>query len=304
MLSELARVLFDVMGPIAAMAAIGFLLHRSRAFDIRSVTRVVFYVLSPCLVYNSLLTVELTAASTWRSLAFAALFMAAMAVTAYLLARRWQYGSGLGAAFIVANVLLNNGNYGLPLNLFAFGREGFGYAVILYLFNTMVGTTVCVYLLAHDQYGGARLALRRTLTAPVVWATALGLLSRAAGFRPPDTFMQMIEMAGRAAIPVFLLVLGMSLAEMRAWKGLAAINRLTALRMLGGPGLAIVLARLVGLSGTAYASAVLQASMPTAINTIVLSNEFEAAPDFIAGAVFVTTLASLITIPALLLWLR
>lgn len=300
--ASLGQVLIQVLAPIAMMVAAGFLLRKRLAVDVRSISRIVFYILAPCLVYTSIITSEFDPDSSWRSLAFAALYMAAMGVLAYILARQWKYGRGLGSAFILCTILLNNGNYGLPLNLFAFGPEGFNYALILFMFNSLVGSTISIYLLARGQNSGF-LALRRTLATPIVWAMALGFVSRFSGVAPSGSMFEMIELAGRSAIPIFLIVLGMSLAQVNLRTNLQPVTRLTALRMLGGPVLAIILARLMGLTGIAHSVAVMQGSMPTAVNAIVLSNEFETTPDFVAGSVFATTVASIVTLPALLLWL-
>ncbi|HEY52931.1 MAG TPA: AEC family transporter [Caldilineae bacterium] len=301
-LPSLGQVLLQVLAPIALMVAAGFLLRKRLVVDVRSISRIVFYTLAPCLVYTSILTLDFDLDTAWRSLAFAGLHMATMGVLAFLLARRWRYGSGLGSAFILCAILLNNGNYGLPLNLFAFGPEGFGYALILFMFNSLVGSTISIYLLARGHDGG-RLALQRTLATPIIWAMALGFLSRFSGVAPTGSLFDMIELAGRSAIPVFLIVLGMALAQVNFRTNLRSVSRLTTLRMLGGPAFAILLARLVGLTGVAYSAAIMQGSMPTAVNAIVLSNEFETTPDFVAGSVFATTIASIITLPALLLWL-
>lgn len=302
MLQELSQVIFQVLGPIALMASAGYLLRRQLVVDVRSISRIVFYILAPCLIYTSVVKMEFDPATTWRSLLFAAINMVVMLTLATLLARRWKYNGNLGNAFIFTAILLNNGNYGLPLNLFAFGPAGFGYALVLFMFNSLVGSVIGVYLLARGQNGG-RTALRRTLATPIVWAMILAFISRAVGWSPSGSLMDMMNLAGQAAIPVFLIVLGMSLTGMRARLGHNPVTRLTLLKMLGGPAIAVVLGRLVGLSGIPYAVAVMQGSMPTAVNAIVISNEFEAAPDFVAGAVLFTTLASIVTLPALLLLL-
>lgn len=302
MFQELGQVMIQVLGPIGLMTAAGFVLRRNLVLDIRSVSRIVFYILAPCLVYTSVVSLEFDPATTWRSLGFAALHMATMAIAAWLLTRRWHYQGALSGAFVLVSILLNNGNYGLPLNLFAFGEQGFGYALVLFMFNSLVGATIGIYLLARGQDGGM-MAVRRTLATPIVWAMIAAFASRLLGWMPSGSLYDMLELAGRAAIPVFLIVLGMSLTQTRAQLGRNPVTHATLLRMLGGPALAIAIGRLVGLSGVAYAVAVLQGSMPTAVNSIVISNEFEAAPDFVAGAVLFTTLSSILTLPVLLLWL-
>ncbi|NOX62880.1 MAG: AEC family transporter [Chloroflexi bacterium] len=305
MFQSLAQLFVQVLAPILIMTGAGYALQSRLHLDTRSISRLVFYILAPCLIYTSILTTEFESGVIGRMVAFAAVNMMLMGLTAYALGRKWGYKGALGSAFVVTNILLNNGNYGLPLNLFAFGEQGFAYAVVLFMFNSLVGSAISIYLLARSRNGAdGRLALRRTLGAPVIWAMTLGLLSRVTGIAPQGSLLNMLQMAGRAAIPVFLVVLGMTLTTTRARLGPNPITRLTLLRMLGGPALAIPLALFVGLSGVAYAVAVMQASMPTAVNSIILSNEFEAAPDFVAGAVFFTTIVSVFTLPLLLFWLK
>ncbi len=301
--ASLSQVFLQVLAPILMMVGAGYLLRSLLTVDTRSVSRIVFYILAPCLIYTSLVHLQFDAAVTRRSLTWAALDMGVMLAVAWALARRWRYEGHLGHAFVVTSILLNNGNYGLPLNLYAFGEQGFGYALILFMFNSLAGTTIGVYLFARGENGG-KVALKRTLQTPVVWATILGLISRSTGVAPGGAIMDMLTKTGQAAIPVFLIVLGMSLAQSSQRVHLPAISRQVLLRMVGGPALAAVLAKLVGLHGVAQAVAILQGSMPSAVNSIVLSNEFEAAPDFVSSAVFATTLASVITLPVLLLVLR
>ena len=302
-LQSLGDILLQVLAPIILMAGAGFLLQRKLDIDPRSINRIVYFVLSPCLVYFSILTLQFDPATTGRSLLFAGAHMALMGSTAFLLARHWRYQGGLASAFVITTILMNNGNYGLPLNLFAFGDTGLAYALVLFMFNAMIGGAISIFLAIRGQDSSLS-ALRRTLVQPIILAMILGVFSRFTHIAPSGSLLDMVEMAGNAAIPVFLLVLGMSLAKTNIQANLKPVLRLTGLRMFIGPIAGLILATLTGLTGTAYSVAVMQASMPTAVNSIVITNEFDAAPDFTAGAVLMTTLTSLITLPVLLFFLR
>jgi predicted permease len=300
---SLGDILAQVLAPIILMAGAGFLLQRKLNVDPRSINRIIYFVLSPCLVYHSILTLPFDSATTWRSVLFAGALLLSMGAIAFLLVRRWGYQGGLASAFVIAAILMNNGNYGLPLNLFAFGETGFAYALVFFMFNAMFGGALSIYLAIRGQDNGVA-ALRRTLVQPIILAMLLGAISRFTHIAPSGSLLDMVKMAGNAAIPVFLLVLGMSLAQTDIKANLKPVLQLTGVRMLVGPLVGLLLATLIGLTGTAYAVAVLQASMPTAVNSIVITNEFDAAPDFTAGAVLMTTLVSLITLPVLLFFLR
>jgi len=173
----------------------------------------------------------------------------------------------------------------------------------LFMFNAMVGGAISIYLAIRGHDNGLA-ALKRTMVQPIILAMILGVISRSTHIAPSGSLFNMIDMAGKAAIPVFLLVLGMSLAQTDIRANLKPVLQLTTLRMLISPLVALALASLVGLSGVAYSVAIMQASMPTAVNSIVITSEFDAAPDFTASAVLMTTLASLITLPLLLFFLR
>ena len=299
----LGDILLQVLIPIVLMAGAGFLLRRKIDLEPRSINRIVYFVLSPCLVYTSIITLEFDPDITGRSILFAALNMLILGGAAYWLTRRWGYVGGLSSAFVITTILLNNGNYGLPLNLFAFGETGFAYALVLFMFNAMVGGAISIYLAIRGHDNGLA-ALKRTMVQPIILAMILGVISRSTHIAPSGSLFNMIDMAGKAAIPVFLLVLGMSLAQTDIRANLKPVLQLTTLRMLISPLVALALASLVGLSGVAYSVAIMQASMPTAVNSIVITSEFDAAPDFTASAVLMTTLASLITLPLLLFFLR
>ena len=302
-IQELGAILLQVLLPIILLAGAGFVLRRRVDVSPRAISRVVYYVLTPCLIYTSLLTFSFDPEITSRSLLFAAVQMIIVGGLAYFLTRRWGYSGGLASAFIITTILLNNGNYGLPLNLFAFGETGLAYALLLFMFNAVFAGAVSIYLAISGQDNGMA-AIKRTLKQPIIWAIVLAGVSRATHLIPTGSLMEMLQMTGQAAIPVFLIVLGMSLAQTDVRANLAPVLRLTTLRMIISPLIALVVASVVGLSGVAYSVAVMQASMPTAVNSIVITNEFETAPDFTAGVVLMTTLVSLVTLPILLFFLR
>ncbi len=302
-LRSLGDILIQVLVPIIIMVTAGFILQRRLNLDTKSINRVVYFILSPCLIYHSIVTLQFDPETTGRSLLFAGLQMLLLGLIAYGLVRYWRYQGGLASAFLITTILMNNGNYGLPLNLFAFGETGFGYALVLFMFNAMVGGAISIFLAIRGQ-ATAMTALRRTLVQPIIIAMLLGVFSRLTHIAPTGSLMNMVDMAGQAAIPVFLLVLGMTLAQTDIRANLTPVLRLTGVRMILSPILALILGALVGLSGVPYAVAVMQASMPSAVNTIVITNEFDAAPDFTAGAVLMTTLVSVITLPILLFFLR
>ncbi len=67
--------------------------------------------------------------------------------------------------------------------------------------------------------------------------------------------------------------------------------------------MALLVATLLGLSGTEKGVVLLQASMPVAVFNYVFAERYQRAPEAVAGMVVMSTLISFITIPAMLWWL-
>ncbi len=63
---------------------------------------------------------------------------------------------------------------------------------------------------------------------------------------------------------------------------------------------AVAVARAFGLAGAAEGVLVLQLIMPVAVTNYLLAQRYRAAPETIAGAVVISTLISVLAIPAAL----
>src|SRR3712207_545337 len=117
----------EVLLPIVVIVALGYALQRAFPLDVRTLNRVSIYVLSPCLVFVSLLRAEVIGGEALRLGTFMALNVVVMSGCAYLLARAAGLGGAERSGLMLATTFMNSGNYGLPATRFAFGETGFQY---------------------------------------------------------------------------------------------------------------------------------------------------------------------------------
>jgi len=61
---------------------------------------------------------------------------------------------------------------------------------------------------------------------------------------------------------------------------------------------------LLGLSDLPLRVAIIQAAMPTAVNTTILALEYDTWPNFVSNVVVATTIGSLLTLTLLIAFLR
>ena len=136
-----------------------------------------------------------------------------------------------------------------------------------------------------------------------LYGLTAALVVLAFGWTVPEAVMRPVTMLSDAAIPVMILVLGMQL-ERAVWPSRPGIVMLAVgISLVATPCVAVVLASVLTISGPARQAAVILSSMPVAVITTILALEFELAPEFVTSAVFISTLASPLTLTPLIAYL-
>jgi len=288
--------------PVFAIAAAGFLLARFASADVKTVARVVFYSLLPCFAFHTLITAKATSGNVGRLMLLAVVIMGAMGLVGYALGKTLGLDSKSLRAFMMVVMYSNGGNYGLPVVRFAFGAEALTYATIFFLTGS-VTTYVTGAFFAGSHRSRLAGALDKIWRMPSLYGVAIALLVLALGVTVPDGVMRPVGMLSDAALPVMILVLGMQL-ERAVWPSRPGIVLIAVLvSLLAAPFVALGLAAALGITGPARQAAVILSSMPVAVVTTILALEFELAPDFVTSAVFVSTLASPLTLAPLIAYL-
>jgi hypothetical protein len=270
--------------------------------DVRIVSRVVFYALLPCLAFQMLITSTASGPTVGRLIVLAVSIMAVMAVVGYVAARGLGLDGRHMRAFLMVVMFSNAGNYGLPVVRFAFGPEAFTYATIFFLTGS-VTTYAASSFFAGSSHGRILGALDRIWRMPALYGLTAALIVLAFGWTVPASVMRPVTMLSDAAIPLMILVLGMQL-ERAVWPSRPGVVILAVgISLVATPCIALVLAAILGISGPARQAAVILSSMPVAVITTILALEFELAPEFVTSAVFISTLASPLTLTPLIAYL-
>lgn len=296
-------VFWQVIAPILLAASLGYVLARRVGLSARQLSRAGFYLFSPCLLFDKLSHTSLSADDLQQLAVAAVLTMTGTALTAWLVCRVVRYTPKQTSAFILVAFAGNTGNYGLPANQFAFGPPALEPAVVYYTISTIALSTLGVYLAASGQHS-AMAAARNVLRVPLIYAGLAGLLVWYTGVTIPTPIDRAVRLLGEGAVPVMLALLGAQLADVHLRSDLTRISLASAIKLVVSPLFGMVVAGLVGLAGISRQSVILQTAMPTAVMTTVLAGEYNAEPQFTAGTVLVSTLASLVTVTLVLTFLR
>ena len=188
----------------------------------------------------------------------------------------------------------NVGFIGYPVAVALFGEGALFYAVILALPFNLLSYTVGPLLLT----GAARFRWRQLLS-PCTVAAVLGLVLALTRLRPPALVGEMLDFVGGITVPLSLLMIGSLLAGMSAGQVLRApkLWLLTAVRLLVLPAVLCLILRALGTDSLVLGIAVTQMGMPVAVNGTMLCMEYGGDTEGMAQLTFLTTAASIVTIP-------
>nr|WP_305794471.1 AEC family transporter [Halomarina rubra] len=302
----MVSIFVSAIAPVVAIAAVGYLLGRTRGLDVGALNTVVVYVFAPALVFHSLLTADIDPETVARLGLAVVAFVGVMTVLAELAVRAGGVDEPLASATVLTGVYPNSGNYGIPLSTFAFGGVGQSTAVLYLAVQSVLVYTHGVYVAARSGGNAGRGALERVFTIPLVYAVVLALLVRALGVGPPEggTLLQTLDLVGSAAIPLMLVILGSELVGTDVRGALGVLSLATGLKLLVAPLVALGIALALGVSGTVGAVFVLECATPAAVTPLILLVEFgdvdaDVAGEFASSVVLVSTLLSVVTVTVL-----
>ena len=280
-----------IIAPVFLCAAVGVVWARSgQAFQNGFITHLVMWVGAPCLIVGTLGKVDVSL-HLLGDIALAVIVLLLLSATAAILLCRLQ---GIPwRDHLPSLVFPNSGNMGLPLALFAFGEQGLAVALTIFMIIAVAHFTLGVAILSGDSPVGG------TLRSPVVYAGLLSVALIAFDWRLPDWLQNTVSMLGDISIPLMLIALGVSLAQISRRYALKAV-RLGVLRLLLGFSVGWLVAELLGLTGIVRGVLIIQSSMPVAVFNYLLAIRYRKSPEEVAGAVMVSTLLSFATLPALL----
>jgi len=291
--------------PMCLIMALGYGTRRLgwiRREEIFAINKIAFRIFLPCLLYYNVYCSDLSGS-------FDPLLMA-YAVGGVLL----TFGLALGYTLLTEKLPERRGvmiqgmfrsNYvimGIPVATALLGSDQLGtvsilIAVVVPLFNMLAVVVLEVF---RGQKPKPLHVLGQIVKNPLVIASALGILTLAAGIRLPHILERTIQNVSAIASPLQLLLLG----AFFQFSGLKTYRRelvtVSAAKLIVSPGLFLGLGALLGFRGVAFVSLIGIFASPTAVNSFTMAQQMGGDAE-LAGDIVVTT--SAVSILTMFLWI-
>ncbi|MCR4377938.1 MAG: AEC family transporter [Rhodospirillales bacterium] len=284
--------LVSIIAPVLICAVIGYVWAlRGRPFNTEMVTHLVTAVGVPCLVFTTLVNVDIDLDTLGLMAGASVGAVGAMALVGVVVLKLW--GKSI-QAFLPSVVFPNTGNMGLPLALLAFGDEGMALAVAFF--------TVCIifqFTLGVALSAGV-MSVQALLRVPTIYAMAFALIFKATGTAVPAWAGNTIQILSGFTIPLMLITLGISLQQLKVGQFFTS-GVVAALRLCLGFAVALGVGWIFDFEGTMLGVLVLQSTMPVAVFNYLFAQRYNTEPEAVAGAVVLSTVISFATLP-MLMW--
>ncbi len=284
---------------LAMLIAVGFIADKTHIYSKTTAVatnNLLFYVITPAVIVNSFLNVELTAENGrgfLTAVLIAVAFHAAMIPVIQLLYRKagddrpiFRFGTMFG----------NVGYMGLPLAGAVAGDIGIFYASAAVAVFNVFAFTYGVRLMKQSK---ERLSWKKLIINPGMIGIVIGLPLFLLNITPPDVIAKPIEQIGSLNTPLAMMMFGTYLAhtdllEMfrRKENYIAAV-----LKLLVIPVTVVLLLYAVGVRGELLLAASVFTAAPSANNTVMFSAKYGRDTGVASKLCGFTTVLSILTMP-------
>jgi predicted permease len=300
-----AQAMFDALIAVTLLIALGAALRASDFMPEPAwapIDRLVYYVLFPSLLVTELASAELTDLPVLSMATTLLLTQLTMVLVAQAIRRLWRT-SGPGYTSVLQCLVRWNTYVALALVPFLFGRAAVPLIALAIAIMVPVANVLSVVALVRHGTAGwsGPVALARTVaTNPLIVACILGVAINVSGITLPASLREPLTIMSRATLALGLLTVGAGLRPAAVASQPATILATAATHLLLKPALAMGLALLMGLGGTALGVIALACAVPTATSSYILARLLGGDAALMAALVTTTTAGALLTLPLVL----
>ncbi|TVR24339.1 MAG: AEC family transporter [Anaerolineaceae bacterium] len=293
--------LINVIAPIFLVMLAGMFYGRILQPDTKTFSSAIIYLFAPALVIDGFQTVRFTPDVLGQVTGLVVFSAIALTFIGYLLAWLLRLDVRATNALVLAIILFNGANYGLPFNTFAYGDEAEPMAILYYSVSVIVVNTLGVFIASRGSgsmsFASAAINVFRT---PLFYAAVIGLAINLGDIELPLLLGRSVSILGAAMIPVMLILIGIQVSQFE-FKITQA--RPVAVGVFGtliiSPLVAWGIAALLGMEGLAWTVGITQHAMPTAVIAIALTTQFDGDVELVTNTLLASTAVSALTLSVL-----
>jgi len=294
--------------PLVLIIIIGFLLSKKFNLDINTLSKINFYVYVPFFIFMQIYSTQLPK-EILKILVFVVILAIVNSIITTIVSRVRRYEEGFKNAFTNSIMFYNSGNIGIPLITLIFssgpflinGKTPYLAVALTTQIVVLIVQNISTNTIGFFNAGKGNMrwqdSVKSILQMPTIYMIPLAFILKALPFRLENMpIWPGLIYIKNGLISFALITLGAQLSKTKLSFTNIDVYISNFIRLLGGPFIAFLILKVIGITGVTAQTLVISSAIPTAVNTALIAVERNNHPDFASLAVMTSTLLSSITL--------
>jgi len=285
----MSSIIYSILG-IYIFIVLGFIAKKTfkEQIDDKTITLINVYFLQVFLTFWGLLVRPIDSSLIYAPAIYFGIIILVLIFTA-LLAHKFFKDKKDYSIAMVAALIGNTGNLGIPLGIAIFGEESIPYTTVINLVNVFVVYTFGVYYYSRGTYD-IKTSLKNIIKLPILWAAIIAILLSSVSYKPSDAIMKTLMMGAYASMTMQLFLFGIYLYGTK----IKEISKKLVIWVMGFkfvvlPSIAFIVLSFIDLKPMIKGIIFIELLMPLAIANVNFASLYECKPRLVTALVFISS---------------
>jgi predicted permease len=190
---------------------------------------------------------------------------------------------------MVASIIGNTGNLGIPLNIAIFGEASIPYTTVVNLVNVFIVYTIGVYFYSRGNFD-VKTSLKNIFKLPILWAAIIAIFLSINQYTPSTEVMNMLMMGAYASMTMQFFLFGIYLYDIKIKEiNKKLITWVMSLKFIVLPFVAFVVLINIDLDPMIKGVIFIELLMPLAVANANLASLYNCEPKLVTALVFISS---------------
>ena len=283
--SILSVYVFIVIGYIAKMV------FKEQIND-KTITLINVYFLQVFLTFWGLLIRPVDISLIYAPSTYFLVVIIAMAISSFFAFRLFKDKKEYSIAMVAA-MIGNTSNLGIPLNISIFGEESIPYTTIVNLVNIFIVYSFGVYYYSRGSFD-IKTSLKNIIKLPILWAALIAITLSTNGYKPSPEVMKMLMMGAYASITMQLFLFGIYLYGTKLKEiSKKLVAWVLTFKFIILPVIAFFVLHNLSLEPMTKGIVFIELLMPLAVANVNISSLYDCKPKVVTALVFISSVVFL-----------
>lgn len=289
----MSSIIFSILG-IYIFIVMGYMAKKTfkQQIDDKTITLINVYFLQVFLTLWGLLIRPVDSSLLFAPTIYLVIVIIALIFTA-LIAHKFFKDKKDYSIAMVAAIIGNTGNLGIPINVAIFGEESIPYTTVINLVNIFVVYTLGVYFYSRATFD-VKTSLKNIIKLPILWAAILAIILSANNIKPSEAIMNTLMMGAYASMTMQLFLFGIYLYGTKIKEiSKSLLIWVMSFKFLVLPLISFLILYNIDLDKTIKGIIFIELMMPLAIANVNFASLYDCKPRVVTALVFISSLAFL-----------